>query len=139
MALVRLTVSSTFLCPKLHGSSSEEDELDSAMDIDEPESEDQEQPEDEDQEVDIESADEPTPDVQETAESSRAASPYASGSSLPKQPTRKVRLKLGNPTKARVAASTLNSSAASATPEPDIIPGRRTGKRAIGTLPLPIY
>lgn len=97
------------------------------MDIDEPESEDQEQ--DEDQEVEIDSADEPTPDVQDAAESSRAPSP--SESSLPKQPARKVRLKLGNP-KARIIASTLNSSAASATPEPDIIPGRRTGKRAIG-------
>jgi len=109
------------------------------MDIDEPESED----EAEDDDVNVvesedEPEDEPTPNVptssrgaSTTNNSPRPKSGLTNGPAAVK-PTLKVRLKLGlRPT--RLPASAVASSAASATPEPEIVPGRRTGKRAIST------
>jgi len=110
------------------------------MDIDEPESEDE--PEDDVNvlESEDEPEDVPTPNV---PTSSRGAS-TTNNSPRPKsgptiappvaKPTLKVKLKLGlRPM--RLPVSAVASSAASATPEPEILPGRRTGKRAISTWP----
>lgn len=109
------------------------------MDIDDPESED----EADDDDVNIlESEDDPEGEPTLNAAGSPHRVPTTNNYQRPKsgpaggsaaaRPTLKVKLKLGaRPT--RLPTSAVVSSAASATPEPEIVPGRRTGKRAIST------
>lgn len=113
--------------------------MNSDVEIDEPESED---PDEEYPDMLESEDDEPTPNAPESSLEVSAAStplPKAGPSTVPLKPTLRVKLKLGSrPT--RLPESTVASSAASVTPEPDIIPGRRSGKRAISAYanqPLP--
>lgn len=133
-----MLVFSTYIPEKSGNSASEDEDMNSDVEIDEPESED---PDEEYPDMLESEDDEPAPNPPESSLEASAASsplPKAGPATVPLKPTLRVKLKLGSrPT--RLPESTVASSAASVTPEPDIIPGRRSGKRAISAYTNPAF